>query len=331
MISLKELKKRICTVQSTQKITKVMSLISASQIKRLKYVLDNTACYKQIMSDILYITAMNSSEKYDANTDSSVVIPNEAFYIAINTFLDIQYKVRHHNVKLPHATLARSPYPQKARQLIIVLTSDKGLCGSFNSSIIRNMLNIARDYSGTTDFLCVGKKSYEALSKMHQYKNHIVKKYVTLHYKYLQSKIVMHKLTTSIFELIAEHAYTSVKVVYTQFVTTLKQDVVVKQILPLIVQDDSGARNYHQYAFDDKPYNSLVSLLPYYIHSIVHNCVLHSFLSEAVKRMITMDNATSNSQEMLNKYTLQYNRMRQTKVTMELIEVISGMQGLSIK
>ena len=149
-------------------------------------------------------------------------------------------------------------------------------------------------------------------------KNH----YIELNLKQMNPKIVMGQITKPILQLIASNAYSDVKIVYTEFISMLKQELVVKSLFPLIIEH----KPENTFDFDSKPITMLQNIIPQYLHSIIHSCILNSLQSETVKRMVTMDSSSKNSQEMLNDLSLQYNRARQTKVTMELIEVISGMQ-----
>jgi F-type H+-transporting ATPase subunit gamma len=115
-----------------------------------------------------------------------------------------------------------------------------------------------------------------------------------------------------------------VLVVYNEFVSMLKQNVVVEELFPLVIPKSS--HEYGETSFDSSKKDMLLRSIPEYIHSIIYRIVLNSLQSETSKRMIAMDSASTNCKEMIETLTLKYNRARQTKVTMELIEVVSGIQ-----
>lgn len=299
-MSLKDLRTRINSIKSTSKTTKAMYLISASQMTKIKQMLVNYKQYKNLMGSITSSIAFASRNQFDKDLDTITVqddIVVEGCQKALE--MDENYIVGHKN-------------------LVIIISGEKGLCGSFNASVVNSALNHIDE---KTDVLCIGKKGYEILSRKRAC--HIIKdNYIELHLRTINSKIVMGQVTKPILHLIASNKYANIKIVYTEFISMLKQEVVVKQIFPVVLDHPPSTT----FEFDSKPVHMLRNIIPQYLHSLLYNCVLNSIKSETVKRMMTMDNATTNSKDMLHKLNLDYNRARQTKVTMELIEVISGMQ-----
>lgn len=303
MASLSDLKRRIRTVKNTGKITKAMSLISASQTNKIKNTISDFEHYQVLIKQILAQIVSGNQERFDEppSVSEDIIIESCKKYL----YQDIHYIYQSTN----------------KRQLLIVMTADKGLCGAFNSSIAKHVIATA---NAETDIMCIGKKGYELLSKKpeHQYKileNH----YIEVNLKKVHSDIVMGMVTTKVLELIASNIYSKVKIIYTKFITMLKQQVDEKQIFPLLINNEEEVEKI---AFDSKPISMLHTIIPYYINAEIYDKLLQSFRSETAKRMVAMDNASSNSNEMFNDLTLEYNRKRQTKVTSELIEVISGMQ-----
>ena len=299
-MSLKDLRTRINSIKSTSKTTKAMYLISASQMTKIKQMLLNYKQYNDLMGSITSSIAFASRNQFDKDLDTITVQDDlvvEGCQKALE--MDENYIIGHKN-------------------LVIIISGDKGLCGSFNSSVVNSALNHIDD---DTDVLCIGKKGYEILSRKGAF--HIIKNnYIELHLRTINSKIVMGQVTKPILQLIASSKYANIKIVCTEFISMLKQEVVVKQIFPVVL----GHPPSTTFEFDSKPVTMLRNIIPQYLHSVLYNCVLNSIKSETVKRMMTMDNATTNSKDMLHNLSLEYNRARQTKVTMELIEVISGMQ-----
>ncbi len=303
-MSLGDLKRRITTIKNTSKITKAMSLISAAQLSQIKHLSRSFNPYKELIEKITSEIAYENRNRFDQDLEF-ITLPNEIVVESARKFLSLN-----------------ANHISDTRKLIVIITSEKGLCGSFNSSAVSRVLDLV-DHQ--TDILCIGKKGYEMLLRQQRLdkKPNILKNhYIELNLKQTHPKIVMGQITKPILQLIASNAYSDVKIVYTEFISMLKQELVVKSLFPLIIEH----KPENTFDFDSKPITMLQNIIPQYLHSIIHSCILHSLQSETVKRMVTMDSSSKNSQEMLNDLSLQYNRARQTKVTMELIEVISGMQ-----
>lgn len=299
-MSLKDLRTRINSIKSTSKTTKAMYLISASQLTKIKQMLVNYKQYKDLMSDITSSIAFASRNRFDKDLDT-ITVQDDLVVEGCQKALDMNEN-----------------YIVGSKDLVIVISGEKGLCGSFNSSVVNKALQYIKN---DTDVLCIGKKGFEMLARKGQI--HILRNnFIELHLKSINSKIVMGQVTKPILQLIASNQYSNIKIVYTEFISMLKQEVIMKQIFPVVLDHNSTTT----LEFDGKPVSMLKNIIPHYLHSVLYNCVLNSIKSETVKRMMTMDNATTNSKDMLDRLSLDYNRARQTKVTMELIEVISGMQ-----
>lgn len=301
-MSLSDLKRRIGTIKKTSKIIKAMSLISAARMSRIKHLLVNYVEYRTLMSSIAASIAFATRNQFDDDLEV-ITIPNEVLVEAVQRFLGIDEN-----------------YIRGEKNLLIVVTAEKGLCGSFNLSVVNCALALDDQ---NTDILCIGKKGYEILSRKGKH-NILRNNYIELHLRQVNGKMITGQVTKPILQLIGSNHYSNVKIIHTEFISMFKQEVAVKQLFPIILEHKPEPEGGIE--FDKKPTEMLKSIIPHYLHSIIYNSVLHSLKSETVKRMMAMDNASSNSQEMLVELTLEYNRVRQTKVTMELIEVISGMQ-----
>lgn len=300
-MSLKDLKGRIKTIKSTSKTTKAMSLISAAQLSKVKHALFAYESFYNVMLKTTADIAFASRNQLDINLDK-IIIPNDTVVQACQKFLSLE-----------------NDYVMQNNELIILITAEKGLCGGFNAALANRALSII---TPNTDVLCIGKKGYELIVRNRKKKIHILQNtYIELHLKQLRNEVLMHHVTHKILKLIASTKYSKVQVIYTEFVSMLRQDVKVIDLFPVVIP----AIEHQEIAFDNKPIHMLQDILPHYLHSIIHHAILHSFKSESAKRMMTMDNAYKTSQKMQHELTLKYNRLRQTKVTMELIEIISGM------
>lgn len=296
-MSLSDLKRRITAVKNTNKITKAISLISAAQLHKVKHVLSVYQNYYHIISQISAAIAFNARQRFDSDVSK----------ISINDDLVIQ------SCKDWLGETNNNTCEQK--NLTIVISSDKGLCGSFNSSLV----NFVAKMYGESEVVCIGQKGYEMLLSKKGVKL-APKPSIEVQAKNIANKTAIDKVTRYIVQLISSNLYKNITIVYTEFISMLKQQVVSKQLFPLVL-DCHDAKDI---AFDRKPLAMLNDIIPQYIGSIVYYAIIHSLKSETVKRMMTMDSASRNSKTMMDDLSLEYNRARQTKVTMELIEVISG-------
>ncbi len=300
-MSLSDLKRRIGTVKNTSKITKAMSLISAAQISKLKHKLQSYERYYESIRETTASIALKGRIRLDTDIKR----------IAVDDQLVVESCQKHCGIQ--------RNYIVGTKKLLVVITGEKGLCGSFNSSVVSKVLSMIDE---GTDVICAGKKGFEMLSKNRKKKVTIIdNNYIELNPKKLSTKIVMERVTENLLRLLASNTYSKVEVIYTEFISMLKQEVKSKSLFPLILDNN----NFEEITFDSNPMVMLDHVIPQYINAEMYFIILHSVKSETVKRMMTMDNANKNSKEMLNDLTLKYNRARQTKVTMELIEVISGM------
>lgn len=278
-----------------------MSLISAAQISKLKYTLQSYEYYYKLLRETAASIAFKERVKLDI----------DATRIAVNDQLVIESCQKYCGLQ--------KNYIVGRKKLIVVISGEKGLCGSFNSTIISKVLAMINE---DTDVIIVGKKGFEMLSKNRKKTVKIIdNNYIELNPKKINAKIIMEKVTENLLQLLASNTYSKVDIIYTEFISMLKQEVKSKNLFPLILDNN----NFEEVTFDSNPMVMLDGIIPKYINSEIYFTILHSIKSETVKRMMTMDNANKNSKEMLNDLTLKYNRARQTKVTMELIEVISGM------
>jgi F-type H+-transporting ATPase subunit gamma len=300
-MSLSSLKRRISTIKNTSKITKAMSLISAAQLSKLKHMLHDYLDYYKLIREITSSIAFKARNRFD-NVESQITIDNQLVVEACQSHLGIERN-----------------YIAGNKKLLIVVTGEKGLCGSFNSSVVNNTLKII---DGDTDVMSIGRKGYEMLIKNRKTAVNIVENnYIELNPKQLSCEVIMKKITDKIIKLISSNIYSKVEIIYTEFRTMLKQEVVIKELFPLKLDYN----NSDDISCDSNPMAMLDEIIIKYLNSLLYFAILNSVKSEAIKRMMTMDNANKNSKDMLNDLTLRYNRVRQTKVTMELIEVISGM------
>jgi len=292
MPSLKDLKNRIKSVKSTQKITKAMKMVSAAKLRRAKERAESTRPYAEKMAEI--VQAVSASETAKASN---------------NLLMNGTGKSHTH--------------------LVVVMTSDRGLCGAFNSSITRatrRKVNELKQAGKDVKLYCVGRKSYELLKT--DFGKIIIGRYKEVmgnHIGFVTAETIAHDL----IHLYETQAIDAVHIVYNQFKSAISQVVTFQQIIPLSVQQEAKVtQSAAPYEFEPEEEEILADLLPRNIKVQLYRALLENAASEQGARMTAMDNATRNAGDMINKLTLKYNRTRQATITKELIEIISGAEAL---
>ena len=300
MPSLKDLKNRIASVKSTQKITSAMKMVAASKLRRAQEQAEASRPYAERMERMLDSLATDIMNK----GSSSEGMPK----LVTGTGSD---KV----------------------QLLVVVSSDRGLCGGFNSTIVREVRRTIQrnDAEGrTTKLVCVGRKARDQLRR--DYGSLIVHHFEEVGKPRL-SFADGNRIADKILEMFEAGDFDVGHVVYNKFKSVIVQEVTVQQLVPLappkprddIIGEDP---NKAQIEFEPDEQQILSELLPRNIAFQIFRSLLESAASEQGARMSAMDNATRNAGEMINKLTLNYNRTRQAVITKELIEIISGAEAL---
>jgi F-type H+-transporting ATPase subunit gamma len=291
MASLKDMRNRIASTKATQKITKAMQMVAASKLRRAQAAAEAARPYAERMEAVL------------GNIATSVAGLDSAPKLLAGTGDD---KVH----------------------LLVVCTAERGLCGAFNSSIVR----LARERAGAltaqgkeVKFLCVGRKGFDQLRRLHgQQIIDTIELRGVRQIGFENAQTIADKIT----ELFDAGAFDVCTLFYSQFKSVIAQVPTAQQIIPAAVapQADDGPRATYEYEPDEE--EILAELLPRYLATQVFHALLENGASEQGARMSAMDNATRNAGEMIRKQTLTYNRTRQAMITKELIEIISGAEAL---
>jgi F-type H+-transporting ATPase subunit gamma len=292
MPSLDDLKKRIVSVKSTQKITKAMKMVAAAKLKKAQDSAEKGRPYSEKMKNIIL------------NLTNSISDPDNAPKLLVGTGEDKTY-------------------------LCVVMTSDKGLCGGFNSNICKlaksHFEKILKNKKNLK-IITVGSKGLDQLRR--NYGKYIVKK---LNFKN-KKKITFNEaeeVGNIILELFNQNDFDKCILFYNNFKNVITQIPQAQQIIPAEKQSDSGSKNENNfYEFEPDEDEILNDLLPKNISTQVFKAFLENAASEQGSRMTAMDNATRNAGELVDKLTINYNRSRQAAITKELIEIISGAESL---
>ena len=291
MASLDDLKKRITSVKSTQKITKAMKMVAAAKLRKAQENAEKGRPYSEKMNNIILNLSNGISDKENAP-------------------------------KLLSGT------GNDKIHLCIILTSDRGLCGGFNTNIIKKAKTYFQkilDEKKDLKIITVGSKGYDQLKRV--YKDYIIEKLSfkdskTINYLDAEtvSKIIINNFNKNKFDVCT--------IFYNQFKNVITQIPQEQQIIPLkatIPEENSLKDNYE---FEPEEDEILSNLLPKNISTQIFKAMLENSASEQGSRMSAMDNATRNAGEMVDKLTIEYNRSRQAAITKELIEIISGAESL---
>ena len=291
MASLDDLKKRISSVKSTQKITKAMKMVAASKLRRAQENAEKGRPYSEKMNNII----LNLSNSIADKENSPKLLAGSG-----------DDKVH----------------------LCIVMTSDRGLCGGFNTNIIKKAKLYFQkiiDSGKTLKIITVGSKGYDQLKRT--YKDNIIEKISfkeSKHANYFDAdkvgKIIIEKFEKKEFDVCT--------IFYNQFKNVITQIPQEQQIIPLKATESEGNSSEDNYEFEPEEDEILSNLLPKNISTQIFKAMLENSASEQGSRMSAMDNATRNAGEMVDKLTIQYNRSRQAAITKELIEIISGAESL---
>ena len=291
MASLDDLKKRISSVKSTQKITKAMKMVAAAKLRRAQESAERGRPYSEKMNNIILNLSSGLSDKENAP-------------------------------KLLTGT------GEDKVHLCVVMTADRGLCGGFNSNIIKKAKSYFKklsDNGKTLKIITVGSKGYDQLKRV--YKDNIIEKI-----SFKESKNANYfdadKVGKIIIEKFEKKEFDVCTIFYNQFKNVITQIPQEQQIIPLKMTEDETNKSDESYEFEPDEDEILGNLLPKNISTQIFKAMLENSASEQGSRMSAMDNATRNAGEMVDKLTIEYNRSRQAAITKELIEIISGAESL---
>ena len=300
MANLKELKNRIKSVKSTQKITKAMKMVAASKLKRAQERAESARPYTEKMERMLITLA------------TKIAVENAPALLTGRRDASGNIKDKTH--------------------LLIVAASDRGLCGAFNSSIVRQTrlhIETLENQGKRVRIMTIGRKAYDQLR--YGYKEYIVHKIDTSKNKQPEFANA-EEISSKIISMFEAEEIDSCSLVYNKFISALTQKVTFQQLVPLDIralkEDTKKEESQSSYEYEPGEEEVLSFLLPRNISVQIFHGLLENSASEQGARMTAMENATRNAGEMIKDLTLIYNRSRQAAITTELTEIISGAEAL---
>ncbi len=306
MASTKEIKRRIKSVKSTKKITKAMELVAASKMKR---------AISQTLSSRLY-----ANYSWEILTSLS------------NRMEEITHPFFNENIK-------KESTDDSNKDLIVLITSNRGLCGGYNSQVIKKVISILKKgvakpqgFGKVVDIIAVGKKGDSSMRKVGQ---KIVASFTEIPDVNIKITDIL-PLATFITEEFKKKTYENVYIAYTDFVSALSQKPKTKKILPISKKDIEESLNEGMkekmittqevpYLFEGDVYNLLESIVEKIVRMQIYQMFLESNASEQSSRMVAMKNANEAAGEMIDDLTLVFNKARQSGITREISEISAGM------
>ncbi len=295
MASLKELRNRIASVKATQKITKAMQMVAAAKLRRAQEAAEAARPYSERMATVL----ANLSAAMEGRDGASPLM----------------------------AGTGKSDV-----HLLVVCTAERGLCGGFNSSIAKLARERAEKLIAdgkTVKILCVGKKGFDALKRIH---GHLIIDTIDLRSVKRVGFENAQDIANRVLTMFDEGEFDVCTVFYSEFRSVISQIPTPLQVIPAKIEQagDAQPMDLGGAIYDYEPDESeiLEELLPRNISVQIFRALLENAASEQGARMSAMDNATRNAGDMIDKLTLSYNRQRQAQITKELIEIISGAEAL---
>jgi F-type H+-transporting ATPase subunit gamma len=291
MASLKDMRVRIAATKATQKITKAMQMVAASKLRRAQGAAEAARPYAERMEKVL------------GNIAASVASLDSAPKLLRGSGSD--------NVRL-----------------LLICTAERGLCGPFNSAIVRlarERANALMNEGKEVKFFCVGRKGYEQLRR--QYERQIIE-HIELRGVRTITFETAGAIGDKIVKLYEEGAFDVCTLFFSRFKSVIAQLPTAQQIIPPVFESQSADAGGAAYEYEPEEEEILAELLPRNISVQIFRALLENAASFYGAQMSAMDNATRNAGEMIRKQTLKYNRTRQAMITKELIEIISGAEAL---
>jgi len=294
MSNLKDLKNRIKSVKSTQKITSAMKMVAAAKLRRAQDNAEQARPYSSRMSSMIASLAA----KTDSTSGPTLLVGTG----------------------------------REAQHLVVVVSADRGLCGGFNGSIIRatrREIDRVRREGKTIRLLMVGRKAADALRR--EFSDLFVDRLEGIQGTSVSFSDA-DRISQQIQSMIEDSSIDTCSIVYNKFVSAISQEVTFTSLVPAeveeVAEDDvaQGAVAPNEYEPDEA--SVLADLLPRALTTKIYAALLESSASELAARMTAMDNATRNAGDLIDRLTMEYNRSRQAAITTELIEIISGAEAL---
>ncbi len=285
MANLKEIRNRISSVSSTMQITSAMKMVSAAKLKKAQDAITAMRPYADKLTELLQnLSASMEGDSGSKYADSRIV----------------------------------------KKVLVVSITSNRGLCGAFNTNILKQSVHLAENvHTGREiDFMAIGKKANDYLGKRYKVIANHSKVYEDLTYDNVAD------IAESLMELFATGVYDRIEIVYNKFKNAATQIVMTEQFLPIVPMEGEGNGNT-DYLFEPSKVEIVKQLIPKSLKTQLYKGIRDSFASEHGARMTAMHKATDNATELRDELKLKYNKARQASITNEILEIVGGAEALN--
>ena|SRR6058998_2818489 len=291
MANLLDIRRRIKSVKNTQQITKAMKMVSAAKLKRASDRVVNARPFANKMSDVLDELASQTTEDF------------------------------HHPLLDPRGD---------QKYLLVLITADKGLCGAFNTNLLKAAQTFVKENAEKRiDLMAIGRKGRDFFRRR---RAEIVGEYVGLTGKGRVDFSEALEVADDVIKRFTEdEEIDKVFLIFAEFKTVLSQRIVVEQLLPVsetVEQETTGSEETKDYIYEQPPAEIFSRLLPNLVETKIFRALLESIASEQGARMTAMDAASKNAGDLISSLTLNMNRVRQAAITREIIEIVSGAAAL---
>jgi len=283
MANLKEIRNRIASVSSTMQITSAMKMVSAAKLKKAQDAITAMRPYSDKLTELL----QNLSATLDADSGSKF-----------------------------------SEQRDVKNVLIVAITSNRGLCGAFNSNIIKQATAVAESYDAKVSIVAIGKKANDALSKNFEVISNQSPVFDNLTFANVAA------IAEMLMEQFESKAFDKIEVVYNKFKNAATQEIMTEQFLPIAPLDNAPNSN-QDYIFEPSKEEIVETLIPKSLKTQLYKSIRDSFASEHGARMTAMHKATDNATELRDQLKLTYNKARQASITNEILEIVGGAEALN--
>ena len=286
MANLKEIRNRITSIGSTMQITSAMKMVSAAKLKKAQDAITAMRPYSSKLTELL----QNLSATLDSDAGGDFSNQREV-----------------------------------SKALIVVVTSNRGLCGGFNSSVIKQTVStIESDYKNVSvDLLTIGKKGNDLLSKKHNVIESNNEIFDDLTFDNVA--VIAEKL----MDLFVDGSYDKIEIIYNRFKNAATQITTVEQFLPIKPIEGGNANANQDYIFEPSKEEIVLELIPKSLKTQLYKSIRDSFASEHGARMTAMHKATDNATDLRDDLLLTYNKARQAAITNEILEIVGGAEALN--
>lgn len=284
MANLKEIRNRITSVSSTMQITSAMKMVSAAKLKKAQDAITAMRPYAEKLTELL----QNLSSTLDGEVGGSYTKQRE-----IN------------------------------KVLVVAITSNRGLCGAFNTNVIKQAKVVAESYNGKqVDIFAIGKKGNDILVKT----NKVIENHSDIYDNLTFDNVAT--IANILTDKFISGEYDKIEVVYNQFKNAATQIVQTEQFLPLAAVKSDKPASTGDYIFEPSKEEIVETLIPKMLKTQLYKSIRDSFASEHGARMTAMHKATDNATELRNQLKLTYNKARQAAITNEILEIVGGAEAL---